>query len=543
MPKRMMSTEAELRLTVGALLALTGEKQRDLAAAIGITQTQISRKQAGKVSWSLADCDRLSDHYGIPVPDLLSGPTRATTLLPEGRRTAGFLPAPTTPADTAAPADTAEPIPPLPAAPQWFEADRDPKTGRAVQQAPAPCVLCGVPTPYRGAGRPQHLGGVCPDPALLATTAATAPAPAPVRRSAASAADRPTAPPAADRPTTPAADRSAAGESSGGKEVPVVERLRAEIRANVAAALDKHQGDIDAAAVYLDKKRALVDVMDLWALSRAGGRYESSKFPPLPDIFHKREQGGADQIWEGRPTWVRPGVKKRRSTTAADPNGNTTVHALDMNAAFLSAFKCHLPIGQPVWDDSGVHDRKKSGVHRITPPAWEHPDLPNPLGSRKEPGPLWVTEPTLRLLQEAQRKDLCDAPVIHESWVSGASEGLLEYLRRALSLERMVAIEGDDPVTLAYVKAMYSKFVSTIGESTANDRLRRPEWVHLIRAQAYANLWRRAFKARAAGLTLVEMSGTDELHVVGDWQQVFPEGRAPNEVKLKKTYTTTIKEL
>ncbi|WP_232486324.1 MULTISPECIES: hypothetical protein [Streptomyces] len=42
---------------------------------------------------------------------------------------------------------------------------------------------------------------------------------------------------------------------------------------------------------------------------------------------------------------------------------------------------------------------------------------------------------------------------------------------------------------------------------------------------------------RAAGLTVVEMSGTDELHVASDWQGVFPEGRDLTQVKAKPLYT------
>ncbi|KQX44542.1 helix-turn-helix domain-containing protein (plasmid) [Streptomyces anulatus] len=69
----MPSTEAPLRLTVAALMHLTGERQADLAAGLGLNQTQISRKQAGTTAWSLSDVDRLSAHYGIPVGDLLVG--------------------------------------------------------------------------------------------------------------------------------------------------------------------------------------------------------------------------------------------------------------------------------------------------------------------------------------------------------------------------------------------------------------------------------------------------------------------------------------
>ncbi|MGI5341859.1 hypothetical protein ACQEVS_32875 [Streptomyces sp. CA-181903] len=42
-----LSTEALLRLTVAALMAHTGERQIDLAAGVGLSQTQVSRKQKG----------------------------------------------------------------------------------------------------------------------------------------------------------------------------------------------------------------------------------------------------------------------------------------------------------------------------------------------------------------------------------------------------------------------------------------------------------------------------------------------------------------
>ena len=43
--------------------------------------------------------------------------------------------------------------------------------------------------------------------------------------------------------------------------------------------------------------------------------------------------------------------------------------------------------------------------------------------------------------------------------------------------------------------------------------------------------------AATAGLTVVEMSGTDELHLAGEWATVFAEGRDLAQVKPKHTYT------
>jgi hypothetical protein len=84
----MASTEHTLRLTVAALMYATGEDQRTLGAGLRLSQAQVSRKQAGRSGWSLANLDRLSAHYGIPVPDLLCGVDHAISRLPTIRRAA-----------------------------------------------------------------------------------------------------------------------------------------------------------------------------------------------------------------------------------------------------------------------------------------------------------------------------------------------------------------------------------------------------------------------------------------------------------------------
>lgn len=76
-----LGLEESLRLTVAALMQATGESQRDLAVVLGLTQTQVSRRQAGTTAWSLRDCDVLAAHYGIGPLDLLAGPTRACEAL------------------------------------------------------------------------------------------------------------------------------------------------------------------------------------------------------------------------------------------------------------------------------------------------------------------------------------------------------------------------------------------------------------------------------------------------------------------------------
>ncbi|CAM5500415.1 Helix-turn-helix transcriptional regulator OS=Streptomyces rimosus subsp. rimosus (strain ATCC / DSM 40260 / JCM 4667 / NRRL 2234) OX=1265868 GN=SRIM_040560 PE=4 SV=1 [Streptomyces rimosus subsp. rimosus] len=296
----------------------------------------------------------------------------------------------------------------------------------------------------------------------------------------------------------------------------------------VRTELDKAEGDADAATAAL-MKRAIPDVMALFDETRVNARYDYTAYPALPDILHKPKKGDPDLIWEARPNWRHPDHRRH-------PDGPLHVTALDVNAAYLSAMKTWLPIGKLEHSTDGTHDRKRAGVHLITPPPWDHRDLPNPLGDRDEPGPLWVTESTLRLLLRLagpKYRLLDEPPHIHESWTSGATENFLDALRVLLAGARTKAIEAGDDVTEAYVKAMYAKFVSTLGESVHNREIMRPDWMHLVRSQAFANLWNRAYKAHQAGLTVISVMGTDELHVAGDWRPVFPEGRGLGEMKVK----------
>jgi hypothetical protein len=301
------------------------------------------------------------------------------------------------------------------------------------------------------------------------------------------------------------------------------------ITSTVTTVLAEHAGDTEAATAAL-VKRAIPDAMQLLDHTRKGGRYDIVAHPWLPDMLRKQTARGADQVWEARPKWNRPEL----------PPGEHEVTALDVNGAYLSALKTHLPLGQLEHSTGDHHDRRRAGIHLITPPAWDHDQvLPNPIGNRDEAGPLWVTEPTLRLLQRLSgpKYALCEPPVIHESWTSGATEGLLEKFRITLKDARDKAIADGDNVTLEYVKAMYSKFVSTMGESNYNRELYRTDWMHLIRSQAFANLWWKAHRAYDEGLMVVRAMGTDELHVAGDWRAIFPEGRGVTEVKVKDVYT------
>ncbi|MFD5342241.1 helix-turn-helix domain-containing protein [Streptomyces anulatus] len=429
------------------------------------------------------------------------------------------------PPSTPEPPSAAPPAPVVPAAFTGLDTLRGPD-GRAIEGDPGRCVRCGVETTYQSTdGRPLHSGAMCPP----ATT--TPPAPAPAVTAPVPAADAAPAPVAPSPvPVSPVPARVPTRPQRRTKSA---ERAQADllevIRDAVHEEAERAGGDEEAAAAALEK-RAVPDVMDLFAETRAGSRYEYTAYPTLPDILHKPTKKRPDEIWEARPRFRNPDYSMRAA------RADIKATALDTNAAYLSSMKCWLPIGRLEHTNGadGVNP-KRAGVHLITPAPWTHPDLPDPIGDRDEPGALWVTDATLRLLLRLSgpKHGLTEAPEIHESWTSGATENFLDALRKLLAAAREEALTTQDALLETYVKSMYSKFVSTMGESDTNRKIYRPDWMHNVRAQAHANLWSKAYKAHQGGLGIVAMLGTDELHVTGDPWTVFTQGRALSQMKVK----------
>ncbi|WP_371493431.1 hypothetical protein OG871_39270 [Kitasatospora sp. NBC_00374] len=234
--------------------------------------------------------------------------------------------------------------------------DRGPG-GEIAMFAPAPCVRCGRPVRHRVAGVATHVGGFCElttTPVQAPTTqtsaapveeaqqapqtphAASPPEPTPAPTAEPEQQPAPAPPDSAPAPSAPAAPRARSGGESS-ESVSLAELLDL-IRRPVERELARHGGDVDAATAALIKK-AIPDAMALLAASRVGARYEHTDHPPLPDILRKASKASPDQVWEARPKWKNTALIKSTES-------ELTVAALDMNGAYLSALKSHLPIGQ-----------------------------------------------------------------------------------------------------------------------------------------------------------------------------------------------------
>lgn len=309
-----------------------------------------------------------------------------------------------------------------------------------------------------------------------------------------------------------------------------LEPLAAMAALRIQQTAERFEGDLTKIL-----KQSIPMVMDLLDDTRATGRLPFIHHPPVPEVFSRTKgKGSSSQVWLGKHHWP-----DREHTIT--PTGDVT--KLDTNASYLNSLICHVPIQALRHDTSGTWSKNMAGVYRITPPRWDIPDLPNPLGDREEEGDLWVTSATLKLIMQCAgviplRKDewldLCEPPVIHEAWTAQATEDMFRGLRAILAYLRSQAILNKDTLTLEVVKNMYSKFYATMGDSADNRRLRRPEWSAIIQAQAAANLWRRAYEFRKRGLQLIAVKACDEIHLVGDWRSVFTEGRELTQMKIKE---------
>lgn len=329
------------------------------------------------------------------------------------------------------------------------------------------------------------------------------------------------------QPVRPAAP----GKPAPGKRLPKVGARVYSIAGRVEEALELHGGDMEAATAALVAS-AVPDAMVLLDQCRAGARYDFTAHPRLPEPLQPRGRKKADLIWEGRPAW-----------RARNTHPGTPIDVLDVNGAYLAALRrVHLPIGKLEADEPGTpYNPRRAGIYLVDPPAWTVP-IPNPIGDgREETGPVWITTPTLRLMHRAYGPDI-PIPIL-ESYTSGASESLLGKFGDELAAARRQAIADGDPVTLEYVKKLYSKFVSTAGASSANHEIMRPEWVHSIRAQAFMNLWLKGARAAQLGIYVHALVGTDELHVAGPWRQAvwsgrpaFPIGRDLSQIECKRSY-------
>lgn len=143
-----------------------------------------------------------------------------------------------------------------------------------------------------------------------------------------------------------------------------------------------------------------------------------------------------------------------------------------------------------------MFDKALAGYWRVRVEPWTSKDLPDPAGYRETlaDGSMWVTSPTLELLDEIGHQY-----TVYESWVGPRDYGLkkwAEALRDVCYGPYSHALESSAKSAANRTIGHWSRGV----ESDKSTGIERPDWGDAVRATFRANLWRKMYAVSGFGV-------------------------------------------
>ncbi|MFD4589056.1 DnaB-like helicase C-terminal domain-containing protein [Streptomyces sp. NPDC058434] len=270
-----------------------------------------------------------------------------------------------------------------------------------------------------------------------------------------------------------------------------------------------------------------------------------STYHPIP-VIRKEERDSEPwtifrEVMDGEPRWVHPDVTvektkagKRDRLIVPDRFGSGVLCTIDRNGSYPSACSA-VPLAPNKLLHTGPLDevgKDRAGAFLITVPAWNHPDMPHPLGRiaerTDEHGHAWVTTPHVRLLQKLIKNDLITEPLhVHDSWTGKANESLFKpFYEKARAARAELVQGGGEPYTAYKRRLSIALRLLWPKSETVNSPFWRPDWRMALVAEASVRHWSMAHRAVQAGHTLVALRNVDEA--------VFftPDGHAPDTYKV-----------
>lgn len=183
--------------------------------------------------------------------------------------------------------------------------------------------------------------------------------------------------------------------------------------------------------------------------------------------------------------WVAPSDGER---------GGAYEHAYDAVSAYLAAAgAAYLPVGELHYAAGGTFDARRGGYWLIELPVWNLPYLPHPAGNHREgAGPVWVTSPTMELLEELAEFGILARPELISSWTASTLRVLRSWQEQVR--EALIRSGGDqyEPQVRRAVKATYTEAIGLMGRE--GGRVFRPDWRHTLIAAARCNLFRKMWR-------------------------------------------------
>lgn len=212
----------------------------------------------------------------------------------------------------------------------------------------------------------------------------------------------------------------------------------------------------------------------------------------------------AGDVHEPRWTWHR---------TLDTPTSG--VLTLDANAAFVGAIST-VEVAHGALRATGRRsfDPSVPGYWLTDVHGWNlGSKIVSPLGSRRFglQDRVWLTTPTMQLLQWLTDEGIWPAVDVHDSW-TGTPRCRLRTWGARIRDDRSAAMMSGSLARLEAIKLGYSQAV-TVMQTPERSRIYRPDWASHIRAQHSATMWRRAFAVHMAGHPVLGMAHIDELTV------------------------------
>ncbi|MEV8435710.1 DUF927 domain-containing protein [Streptomyces chartreusis] len=179
------------------------------------------------------------------------------------------------------------------------------------------------------------------------------------------------------------------------------------------------------------------------------------------------------------------------------------------------------------------------GYYRVRVYPWTETDLPSPLGSETVGEERWITGTRMHLLADLTAAGRWPDASASDSWTGTAVR--LSSWAHLIGECRRYALETHGRESGAYsavkesfgqsMGLMYGSLDDTAGVTRRkwNCRSRRTDWVHAIKDQASATIWRTADKVRQLGdgMAPVSLRNVDELVLPAGALAAATEGERP----------------
>ncbi|MFF7145728.1 DnaB-like helicase C-terminal domain-containing protein [Streptomyces sp. SID2888] len=270
-----------------------------------------------------------------------------------------------------------------------------------------------------------------------------------------------------------------------------------------------------------------------------------STYHPIP-VIRKEDRDGEPwtifrEVMDGEPRWVHPDITtektragKRDRLIVPEGFGTGLLCTIDRNGSYPSACSA-VPLAPNKLLHTGPLKeigKDRAGAFLITVPAWNHRNMPHPLGRLAErtddQGRAWVTTPHVRQLQKLIKNGFITEPLtVHDSWTGKANESLFKpFYEKARAARAELVQAGGEPYT-EYKRrlSIALRLLWPKGEKI-NSPFWRPDWRMALVAEASVRHWSVAHRAAQAGHVLVALRNVDEA--------VFftPDGQAPDTYKV-----------